>query len=296
MRLFFHFAPSSHYFEDKLFNLRIGIIDWSVIFMEADLRIKMHYFDSGVPGDVPIILIHGMALDHTMWNPQINVLKDKFRVIAYDIRGHGQSWVGDGQYTYKMFVNDLIDLMDYLEIKQAVLCGLSLGGGIAIRAYEMHPHRIKALVLCDARCEADHNETKYWREDSIDLIKNNGLETFANELANLIFAPETFNSHPDVVEFIKNLTLSNSPKTICGALLALGARTDMTHVLPKIKVPTLIMVGEYDNFTPLRSSQIMNKGIINSELKIISRAGHISNLENIDEFNHNLLKFMEKIK
>lgn len=266
------------------------------IFMEANLSIKMHYLDLGVPGNVPIILIHGMAFDHTMWNPQINVLKDKFRVITYDIRGHGQSMVGDGQYTYKMFANDLIDLMDYLEIKEAVLCGLSLGGGIAIRAYEMYPHRIKALVLCDARCEADFNETKVWREDSIDLIKNNRLQTFTTEFINKIFARESFNSHPEAVEFIRNIILSSSPQAICGFLLAAAARTDMTHVLPKIKVPTLIMVGENDNFTPLRSSQIMNEGIINSELRIISRAGHVSNLENTDEFNHNLLKFLEKIK
>ncbi len=263
--------------------------------MEADLGIQMHYLDLGILREVPIILIHGMALDHTMWDPQIKVLQDKYRVIAYDIRGHGQSMVGDGQYTYKMFVHDLMDLMDYLEIKQAVLCGLSLGGGIALRAYEMYPHRVRALVLCDARSEADYNETKYWREESIDLIKNNELETFAADFINQIFARESFNSRPEAVELIKKLILSSSPQAICGTLLAAASRTDMRHVLPQIKVPTLILVGENDNFTPPPSSKIMNEGIINSELKIISRAGHVSNLENTDEFNHNLLKFLEKI-
>lgn len=264
--------------------------------MEADLSIKTHYLDVGVHGNIPIFLIHGMALDHTMWNPQIDVLKDKYRVIAYDVRGHGQSMVGDGQYTYKMFANDLMDLMDHLEIEQAVLCGLSLGGGIALRAYEMYPHRFKALAICDARCEADVNETKYWREDSIDLLKNNGLGTFAREFVNKIFAKESFNSHPDAVELIRNLILSTSPQAICGTLLAAAGRIDMTHLLPKIKVPTLIMVGENDSFTPLESSKIMHEGIANSELKVISRAGHVSNLENPDEFNDNLLKFMEKIE
>ena len=267
-----------------------------LIFLEADLSIKMHYFDFGIRGDVPIIFIHGMALDHTMWNPQINVLKDKFRVIAYDIRGHGQNSVGDGQYTYKMFANDLIDLMDFLEIEQAILCGLSLGGGIAIRAYDMYPQRIKALVLCDARCEGDFNETKCWREDSIDLIKDNGLQTFASEFVNMIFARDSFNNYPETMEFVRKLILSTSPQTICGVLLAAAARIDMKYVLPKIKIPTLIMVGENDNFTPLRSSQIMNNGIINSKLKIISSAGHVSNLENIEEFNYNLLEFLEKTK
>ena len=264
--------------------------------MKADLSIKMHYLDLGNPRNLPIILIHGMTFDHQMWNPQIQVLKDKYRVIAYDLRGHGLSIVGDGQYTYKMFVNDLIDLMDHLHSKQAVLCGLSMGGAIALRAYEMNPDRIKALILCDTRTEADSNETKYWREDSIELIKNNGLESFTHEFINNIFARESFKDHPKAVELIRNIILSSSPQAICGVLLAQAARTDMKHVLTKIKVPTLIMIGENDNFTPYASSETMNDEIINSKLKIISKAGHVSNLENTDEFNHNLLEFMKKIK
>jgi 3-oxoadipate enol-lactonase len=169
-------------------------------------------------------------------------------------------------------------------------------GGIALRAYEMYPNRVKALILCDARCEADSNETKNWREDSIDLLKKNKLEIFAEGFINKIFARESFNNNPEAVKFIRNIIISSSPQAICGSLLAAAARTDMTHVLPQIKVPTLIMVGENDNFTPIQSSKIMNEGIINSKLKIISKAGHVSNLENKDEFNHNLLKFLEIIK
>lgn len=264
--------------------------------MEVDLGIKMFYSDLGVPGGIPIIFIHGMTFNHSAWTPQIQLLKEKYRVIAYDIRGHGKSNVGDGQYTYKIFANDLIDLMNYLKIEQAVLCGLSLGGGIALKAYEMHPHRVKALILCDARCEADSNETKNWREDSIDLLKKNKLEIFAEEFMNRIFARESFKTNPEAVELIRNIIKSTSSKTICGSLLAAAARTDMRHVLPQITVPTLIMVGENDNFTPIQSSQIMKEGTTDSELKIISRAGHVSNLENTDEFNQNLLKFLDKIK
>jgi 3-oxoadipate enol-lactonase len=264
--------------------------------MKSDISIKMHYLDLGNPRNLPIILIHGMTFDHQMWNHQIQVLKDKYRVIAYDLRGHGLSTVGDGQYTYKMFTDDLIDLMDHLHIKQAVLCGLSMGGVIAIRAYEMNPDRIKALILCDTRSEADSNQTKYWREDSIELIKNKGLDAFTNEFIKTIFTVESIKKQHKSVELIRNVILSSSPKAICAVLLAQAARTDMKHVLPKIKVPTLIMIGENDNFTPYASSETMNNGIINSKLKIISKAGHISNLENKYEFNHNLLEFMKEIE
>jgi len=256
--------------------------------------IKMHYLDLGNTTDVPIILIHGMTFDNKMWNPQIEILKDKYRVIAYDIRGHGKSGVGDGQYTYKLFVKDLIALMDHLQLKKAIICGLSMGGAIAIRAYEMHPHRIKALILCDTRSEADSNETKYWRENSIELIKSGGLKLFTKEFLRAIFAPESFNKHPESVELIQNTIISTSPTGICGTLLAQAARTDMTHVLPEIKVRTLIMVGENDNFTPIESSEIMNNNITNSELIIIAKAGHVSNLENVEEFNRYLMEFLGK--
>ncbi len=275
-------------------DAHILFIKLGVILMESMINgIKMHYIDVGNPDALPVVLIHGMTFDHRSWYPQIEILKQNYRVIAYDIRGHGKTGVGDGHYTYKLFVNDLIALLDYLEVNEAVLCGLSMGGAIAIRAFEIHPERIKVLVLCDTRSEADSNETKYWREDSIESIKQNGLEKFADEFIKAIFAPG-FKEKSNEVELIKNTILSSSPLGICGTLLAQAARTDMTHVLPEINVPTLIMIGENDNFTPFESSKLMHKGIFDSELKIIPEAGHVSNLENTDKFNEYLLEFLEK--
>lgn len=100
----------------------------------------INFLDLGDEDGIPIILIHGMALDQTMWNPQIiQLLQEHYRVVTYDIRGHGLSKVGYGQYTYKIFVNDLIMLMDHLDTDQAVFCGLSMGGTIALRAYDNVP-------------------------------------------------------------------------------------------------------------------------------------------------------------
>lgn len=257
--------------------------------------VEINFLDLGDSKKLPVILIHGMALDQTMWTPQIPVLKKLYRVVTYDIRGHGLSDAGDGQYTYKMLADDLIRLMDYLDIDQAVLCGLSMGGAIALRAYDMYPHRIRALILSDARSEADSNETKYWRENSIESIKNKGLETFADEFVTKIFARESFRRHPEAVKLIRNTVLSSSPEAVCGVLLAQAARTDMKHVLSKITAPTLIMVGEHDDFTPISSSQMMHDEIVNSEFNIISKAGHMSNLENPEEFNHNLMEFLGKL-
>lgn len=255
----------------------------------------IHYQDQGDPKKLPIILIHGMTFDHNMWNPQIKVLKKNYRVIAYDMRGHGSSKVYDGQYTYRMFADDLKDLMDHLDIEQAVLCGLSMGGAVALRTYELYPERVIALVLSDTRSEADSNETKEWRENSIDSIKKNGLKPFTDGFLADTFAGESFKTNPEGVEFIRSTVLGTDPLAVCGVLLAQAARTDMTHILQKIEVPTLIMIGENDKFTPISSSRTMKKNIPGSDLKIIGKAGHISNLENTPEFNRHLTEFLEKI-
>jgi 3-oxoadipate enol-lactonase len=195
-------------------------------FMESTINgIKVHYLDLGNPDALPVVLIHGMTFDHRSWNPQIKLLNEKYRVIAYDMRGHGKTDVGDGQYTYKMFASDVIALLDHLKIDKAVLCGLSMGGAVAIRAFEMYPERVKALVLCDTRSEADSNETKYWRENSIELIKQKGLEPFAGEFINATFAPKSFDEHSKFVELIQNTILSSSPLGICGVLLAQASKS-----------------------------------------------------------------------
>ncbi|MBM2853064.1 MAG: hypothetical protein HW420_1611 [Candidatus Nitrosotenuis sp.] len=102
-----------------------------------------------------------------MWKAQIALLQENgFRVISYDLRGHGQSDVGDGQYTLELFVDDLIALLDYLKITKTVVCGFSMGGYVALRAIERNPERFNALILCDTTSSADSNEARLRRATS----------------------------------------------------------------------------------------------------------------------------------
>ncbi len=255
-------------------------------------EIQLYYSDYGNPAATPIVLIHGFPLSHEMWTPQIEVLREKYRVIAYDIRGHGSSDLGDGQYLLEFFVDDLLCLLDHLNIERAVMCGLSMGGYIALRTVERNPERCRALILCDTRSEADSNEAKLKRAVAIKAIKRDGVNTFADGFVKTVFAPKTFASNPAAVELIKRVIQSNSPVGICGTLLALAARTDTTASLPKIGVPTLILVGEHDGLTPPSAAEAMHAKIPHSELRVIPNAAHMSNLENPQEFNRHLLDFL----
>ncbi|MGI0028756.1 MAG: alpha/beta fold hydrolase [Nitrososphaera sp.] len=247
---------------------------------------------------MPIVLIHGFPFNSEMWKGQTQMLQDNkkhLRIITYDLRGHGKSDVGDGQYTIELFVDDFIALLDYLKLTKAILCGFSMGGYIALRAIERNPDRFSALVLCDTMSAADSTEAKLRRANTIKQIKREGVERFAEGFLKAVFAPQTFDAKPDIIDEIKRTILSNSPLGICGALLAMAGRTDTTEGLSKINVPTLILVGEHDAVTPPSAAKSMHERIPNSKLYLIDNAGHMSNLENPSVFNEHLTRFLEGI-
>lgn len=256
---------------------------------------NLFYTDIGKAESLPMVLIHGFPFSSEMWKGQTQMLKDNkenLRILTYDLRGHGRSDVGDGQYTIEQFVDDLISLLDYLKIAKTILCGFSMGGYIALRAIERNPDRFNALVLCDTMSTADSNEAKIRRTNSIKIVKKEGVERFAEGFLKAVFAPQTFNTKPGIINEIRRTVLSNTPLGICGALLAMAGRTDTTEALPKIGVPTLILVGEHDAVTPPSAAKSMHDRITNSRLHLIANAGHMSNLENPNVFNEHLTGFL----
>jgi 3-oxoadipate enol-lactonase len=257
---------------------------------------NLYYADIGRKESPPIVLIHGFPFSSEMWKGQEQMLQERnLRIITYDLRGHGRSDVGDGQYAIELLVDDLIALLDHLKITKTMLCGFSMGGYIALRAIERNPDRFNALVLCDTMSTADSNEAKVRRANSIKLVKKEGVGKFAEGFLKAVFAPKTFDTKPGVVDEIRRIIPSNSPLGICGALLALAGRTDTTEALAKIGVPTLIMVGEHDAVTPPAAAKIMHDRIPNSKLHIIENAAHMSNLENPNMFNEHLARFLDGI-
>jgi len=258
---------------------------------------KMFFVDRGNPAGIPVVLVHGMTFDHRMWLPQIRALKKSgYRVIAYDLRGHGNSGVGDGQYTYGMLVEDLLGLLDHFELDRAVLCGLSMGGAVVLRFMEMHPERVRALILCDTRTEADSDETRRWREQAIASIKKEGLVPFTEQFLRSVFAAGSFEAWPESIDLIRKTILRSSARGICGALLAQAARTDTSAVLSRIRVPTLFLVGSEDVMTPPEVVRSLHVRAPGSEFAVIPRAGHAPNIENPEEFTRKMLEFLGKIE
>ncbi len=255
----------------------------------------MEYAVEGPRTGLPVVFIHGFPFHQEMWRPQTEALKQTCYVITYDVRGHGKSDVGDGQYSVEYFVDDLIGLLDHLRISAAVLVGLSMGGYIALRAAERHPDRVRGLVLADTRSEADGNEGKIKRAQQALLVRSSGMKKFAEPFLQGVFCARTFEADPATVEIVRAMILQTSPVAVAGTLLALAARTDSTPALFTLKVPTLILVGQHDVLTPPSASQAMKEKIPHAEIHVLSKSGHLSNMENPAMFNEFLVAFLRKV-
>lgn len=264
--------------------------------MKANINgLNINYSITGNNNGLPVVFIHGFPFNRLMWTPQIKSISSKYRAITFDVRGHGDSDFGDGQYLIEIFVDDLIGLLDHLKIERAVLVGLSMGGYIALRAIERNPERVAALVLCDTKSSADSNEAKIRRSRQIQIVKSVGIGRFAEDFLKSIFSEKTFIRIPSIVDMIRSIIVKTSPLSVASTLIALAARTDTTAVLSGINVPTLIMVGENDTLTTPADALEMKNRILNSEMYIIPDAAHMSNLENTAAFNKHLFDFLEKV-
>jgi 3-oxoadipate enol-lactonase len=258
-------------------------------------NLMVSYSDHG-PEDAPvIILIHGFPFNKSMWNVQMEALKDNYRVIAYDIRGHGNSDPGIDDFFIELFVSDLLRLMEKLGIEKSILCGLSLGGYIALNAVLKYPDRFDGLILNDTQCIADTPEIKENRCIAIIRIMKTGVEQYADESVKNLFASESFTKKENVIAVVKEMILNTPKQTLCNTLHALAERKETCNQLHEINIPVLIMVGKEDKITPIAAAQQMHEKIRDSALKIIQHAGHLTNLENPAQFNLHLVKFVELV-
>lgn len=254
------------------------------------------YTDEGPDNSTVIILIHGFPLNKSMWNKQIDMLSETYRVIAYDVRGHGNSTAGTADFSIELFVDDLLGLMDALKIDRAILCGLSMGGYIALNAVENFPKRFDALILCDTNCIADKPEAIRKRLMAINSIRENGLEQYSDESLKVLFAPESFVTSKEKIALVKEMIMKTPLETLSRTLLALTRRKETCTKLTDIHIPVLIVVGKEDQITPPDAALQMQKKIKRATLNILEYAGHLSNIENSYEFNYQLIKFVSSIK
>jgi 3-oxoadipate enol-lactonase len=253
------------------------------------------YHDSGC--GVPLLLVHGFPLDHTMWKGQFAALSDRCRIIAPDLRGFGGSGVSECVVNMELMADDLAALLDALSIDEPiVLCGLSMGGYIAFEFWRKYASRLCALILCDTRASADRPEVAASRLATADRVLREGTQPLVESMLPKIFSPQTFAAQPRKVEEMERIMMHTDPRGIAAASRGMAQRRDYSAELVNIQCPTLVLVGAEDALSPPAEMQPMAAAIPNAEYKIIPNAGHMSPLEQPDAVNAVIESFLASLE
>ena len=253
--------------------------------------VQINYTDTG--SGTPVLLVHAFPLNSKMWESQIESLGDRFRLIAPDLRGFGDSSAPEDRsaYSVESFADDLKAVLDDAGVSEAVVCGLSLGGYVAFAFLRQYRSSVKALVLADTRPEADAPENITKRSGQQDTVASEGTAGLIEALPGALLGEPTREKKPDVVAHAKQL-MDNPAAGFIGALEAMKQRPDSSGDMAGIDLPTLIIVGENDGLTPPELSRNMHEHISGSKLVVIPEAGHLSNLEAPEAFNGALAEFL----
>jgi len=255
--------------------------------------IQIAYTDTGIRP--PILMVHGYPFNRTLWDEQVEALSSRHRVIAPDLRGFGESDAAPGTATMNLMARDLALLLNHLGIVRAAVCGLSMGGYVALALYKQLPSRVRALVLADTRAQADTEDAKQTRFQQAEKALSEGMAGIADAMLPKLLTPETVSKHPEVVKRVRDMMLKTKPEGAAAALRGMAERDDQTELLAKITVPVLILVGAEDAITPVADSEKMHAAISGSHLVVLENAGHVSNIERTEQFNDALLSFLKEL-
>ena len=254
--------------------------------------ITTNYELSG-PKNAPVVMLsHSLGSTLNMWDPQMTALEAQHQVLRYDTRGHGASDAPDGAYTLDQLVADAVALMDALEIQKVNFVGLSMGGMIAQGLALKHASRVGRLTLCDTSAFMPP-EAQPIVQERIDTARKEGLPALVDSTLARWFTPPYLQKKGPGVDMIRSIFLKSSVAGYIGCTEAIR-RLNYLNELPRIKTPTLIMVGADDPGTPVAAAQAIHERIAGSRLVVIPSASHLCNIEQAEVFNQNLVEFLSR--
>jgi len=240
-----------------------------------------------------LVLLHGFPLNSAMWQPQLDAVPAGWRVIAPDYRGFGNS-SPPSSATMNDLAGDLVDLLDRLEIHEAVVAGCSMGGYVAFELLASAPNYVKGLVLIDTRAGADTEEGKAGRRKMVEKVETEGSRAIADDMTPKLLGASTQRDRPDLVKHVHAMIAGAHPKAIAMAVNAMMGRKDMTPALSAIKAPTLIVAGAEDTLIPAAAMEQMHAAIKGSRIHTIDGAGHLPSLEHPAAFDAVLQAFLRQ--
>lgn len=243
-----------------------------------------------------LLLIHGFPLDGFFWHAQTEGLADAAQVLAPHLRGFGDDRRPlPTALTMESFADDLRALLDAQGVERAVLCGLSMGGYVAMAFAEQWPERVSGLILCNTRATADTFEGKAAREQTALDAMGKGAAVIARAMVPKVLSERTRRHHPEVAGRMEALMARQRPEAIAAAARGMALRPDRTAALRRLDLPALIITGSDDALMPLPTSEAMHEALKGSRMVVIDGAAHLTNVEAPQLFNEAVLHFLDEL-
>ena len=241
----------------------------------------------------PVVFLHAFPFSARMWQPQLSALSGRYSAHAANLPGFG----GEPAHakTLSAFAESVLEELDVLGIEKAVFVGLSMGGYVAFRLFDLAPERFLGLLLADTRAGADPPEGKEKRTRLAEAVLKEGPKALLPDFLDAVLGETTKKARPEVVREVEAMILEADPEGVANALLAMRNRPDSFDLLPQMDFPVLLVYGEEDTLTPPEEGLKMLEKLPKGRMLTIPRAGHMANLEAPAAFNTALLGLLSEV-
>jgi 3-oxoadipate enol-lactonase len=243
----------------------------------------------------PVVLLHPFPANHEFWLPVAQTLATRYRVLLPDLRGHGDSGVGEGPATMEKHAADIARVMDDAGVGRAPLIGISIGGYVLFEFWRRHRGRVAALGLCNTKAPADTSEARAARLQAANDVLDRSTEPFFEIMIPPLLGKTTRETRPDLVEGALRMMRKMSPEDVARVQRGMAERPDSVDTLKTINVPTLLVTGDEDILTGINEAELMRQHIAGSQLRVIPKAGHYSPWEQPEEAGRLLRQFLDPV-
>ena len=243
----------------------------------------------------PVVLLHPFPANHEFWLPVAEALGTRYRVVLPDLRGHGESDVGEGPATMEKHADDIAHVMDDADVGRAPLVGVSIGGYALFEFWRRHRGRVAALGLCNTKAPADGPEARAGRLQAANDVLDRGTEPFFESMIQRVMAKTTREMRPDLVDGALRMMRQMSPEDVAQVQRGMASRPDSIETLKTINVPTLLVTGDEDILTGVNEAELMRRHIAGSQLRVIPKAGHYAPWEQPQDVAKVLRQFLDSL-
>jgi 3-oxoadipate enol-lactonase len=251
--------------------------------------ITINYRIDGAEGAPWLVFSNSLATSLAMWDEQAAALKDSFRVLRYDQRGHGETDAPSGRYPFDTLLADALGLLDALSIEKAHFAGLSMGGATALGLVERHPERFDRIIVCDSPCQSTPASSQQW-EERIAIARKDGIGALVEPTVARWFPAETVAKNPPHLDKVRAMIRATPVNGFIGCAAALAAH-DYAAAVATVKRPVLFLVGEKDGATAA-AMRVLSEKLPGSRFVELAGAGHISNMDRPAEFTRAIRDFL----